>query len=187
MIRSHPLRTIAIGIVLVLLLAAGFVYAGVYNVAADEPHTRPVYALLDAARDRSIAVRATGVTVPSDLNTPARIRSGAGLYAEMCQGCHLGPGIAPTEMAQGLYPQAPHLAAGTDMTPAEEFWIIKHGVKMSGMPAWGKTHPDVLMWNMVAFLRQLPHLTPAQYAAITANAPADHDEQMQGAHPDHHD
>lgn len=54
--------------------------------------------------------------------------------------------------------------------PAETFWIIKHGVKMSAMPAWGATHDDRRMWAMVVFLQQLPRLTPAQYQILTARA-----------------
>ena len=64
--------------------------------------------------------------------------------------------------------------------PAETFWIIKHGIKMTAMPAWGKTHDDRLIWDMVAFVRKLPGLSPAQYQAITQNAPMDHDAMMKG-------
>ncbi len=63
---------------------------------------------------------------------------------------------------------------GTALTPAEEFWVIKHGIKMSGMAAWGKTHSDQLIWDMVAFLRRLPQLSPAVYAQMVKNAPAEH-------------
>src|SRR3546814_3671518 len=73
----------------------------------------------------------------------------------MCAGCHLGPGVERSELSQGLYPQAPELAKHSHLGPAEQFWIIKHGVKLSAMPAWGKTHPDPLIWDMVAFVRRL--------------------------------
>jgi hypothetical protein len=81
-------------------------------------------------------------------------------------------------MSQGLYPQAPQLARGNDHTPAQQFWIIKHGIKLSAMPAWGKTHNDELIWDMVAFLRQLPKMSPEQYKQVVASAPEDHDEMM---------
>lgn len=123
------------------------------------PHTRPVYALLEAVRDRSITVRASGITTPADLMMPARVSTGAGLYAEMCSGCHLGPGVGRSETSQGLHPQAPELAKPQNMCPAEQFWIIRHGVKLSAMQAWGKTHPDPLIWDMVAFVRTLPALS----------------------------
>ncbi|TPG14640.1 cytochrome c [Sphingomonas koreensis] len=163
---------------LIAVLLAAFIWFGVYNIAADAPHSRPIFALLGSLRDRSIAVHARGVTPPADLGTPDHVSAGAGLYAEMCQGCHLGPGVEKTEISQGLYPQAPELAKATDLTPAQQFWIIKHGVKLSAMPAWGKTHPDPLIWDMVAFLQKMPTLSTAQYKATIASAPADHDEMM---------
>ncbi|MDP9086184.1 MAG: cytochrome c, partial [Pseudomonadota bacterium] len=87
-------------------------------------------------------------------------------------------GVEKSEMSQGLYPQAPELAKAQDLTAAQQFWIIKHGVKLSAMPAWGRTHPDPLIWDMVAFVRKLPGMTPAQYKAAVASAPKDHDAIM---------
>src|SRR5204863_8211370 len=110
---------------------------------------------------------------------PERIRAGAGLYAEMCTACHLGPGIEPTEISQGLYPPAPQFARGDDLTAAEQFWTIKHGVKLTAMAAWGKTHSDELIWDMVAFIRQLPKMSPERYKATVASAPEDHEEMME--------
>ena len=97
----------------------------------------------------------------------------------MCTGCHLGPGIEPTELSQGLYPQAPELARGDDLSPAEQFWTIKHGVKLSAMPAWGKTHSDDLIWDMVAVVRQMPKLSSDQYKKLVASAPESHEEMME--------
>lgn len=93
------------------------------------------------------------VRPPADLKSSQRIAAGAGLYNEMCTGCHLGPGVERSELSQGLYPLAPELARGDDLTAAEQFWVIKHGVKLTAMPAWGKTHDDQLIWDMVAFIR----------------------------------
>ena len=162
----------------VAVLAAVFVYTGFYNIGADAPHNRIVYALIDNLRDRSIAVRARNIAVPADLNSPVRLATGAGLYAEMCSRCHLAPGMEKTEISQGLYPQAPELAGAALHSPAEKFWMIKHGVKMTAMPAWGRTHSDDLIWDMVAFVGKLPSLSPQQYKAMVASAPADHDEMM---------
>ena len=97
----------------------------------------------------------------------------------MCSGCHLAPGMKRTEISQGLYPRAPELRRGSNLTPAEEFWVVKHGVKMSGMPAWGVTHNDELLWDVVAFLRKLPELTADRYQALVKSAPRTHDEMMQ--------
>jgi mono/diheme cytochrome c family protein len=163
---------------LLLILGAGFVYFGIYNIAADAPHTPIVYSLLENLRDRSIAVHASGITLPADLNSPQRVAAGAGLYAEMCSSCHLGPGVERSELSQGLYPQAPELAKAQDLSPAQQFWVIKHGIKLSAMPAWGKTHPDPLIWDMVAFVRRLPSMSSEEYKRLVASAPGDHDEMM---------
>lgn len=64
------------------------------------------------------------------------------------------------------------------MTAAEEFWVIKHGIKATGMPAWGVTHSDDMLWDVVAFLRELPDLSPEEYHALSEKAPS-HDEVMQ--------
>jgi mono/diheme cytochrome c family protein len=96
-------------------------------------------------------------------------------------------------MSQGLYPPAPELARGIKHTPEQTFWIIKHGVKLTAMPAWGKTHDDDLIWDMVAFLQQLPKMNPQQYQAAVESAPKGHEEMMKGEGPDtasephHHD
>jgi mono/diheme cytochrome c family protein len=165
---------------LALLTGAAVVaiYAGLYNVAADVPHTQPVYWLLDTIRQRSVIARARDLVVPNDLDDANRISRGAGQYAEMCSGCHLAPGMKRTEVSRGLYPRAPELRHGSDLTPAEQFWIVKHGVKMTGMPAWGITHNDELLWDVVAFVRKLPELTAEQYEALVKNAPK-HEEMMQ--------
>ena len=181
--RSIAILIVALGVVAALAL---FIELGGYNVAADAPHTAPVRTFLDTVRRRSIAARAAGIVLPRDLGSPQRIQAGAGLYGEMCATCHGGPGLEKTELTQGLYPQPPDLARGSALTPAQQFWIIKHGVKMTAMPAWGRTHPDPLIWDMVAFLQRLPHLSAKQYRALVASAPEDHDEMMQEASEAHH-
>ena len=177
--RARRRWALVAGALLVLVGAAAVgIYAGLYNIAADVPHTQPVYWLFETVRDRSIAARARDIIVPNDLDDPNRISRGAGQYAEMCSGCHLAPGMKRTEISRGLYPRAPELRRKTDLTPAEQFWIVKHGVKMTGMPAWGITHEDELLWDVVAFVRRLPELTPDQYETLVKNAPK-HEELMQ--------
>jgi len=177
--RHLPSAAFVAALAVVLAVAATlFVWLGVYDIAADAPHTRLVFWLLERVRDQSVASHARSIAAPTDLTAPVRVSIGAGLYAEMCSGCHLAPGMEKTELSQGLYPQAPELAKGDDLTPAQQFWIVKHGVKLSAMPAWGRTHPDPLIWDMVAFVRKLPGMTPEQYKQAVASAPADHDEMM---------
>jgi mono/diheme cytochrome c family protein len=179
--KQFQVMKIALGaLALALGGSAIFVYGGVYNIAADAPHFTFVARILDVLRDQSIAVRAKSISAPGDLGDAKRIASGAGLYGEMCSGCHLAPGMERTEISQGLYPQAPELGKGSDLSPEQEFWVIKHGIKMTGMAAWGATHNDTLIWDMVAFLQKLPSLSASDYRTATKNAPEEHDDAMQG-------
>ena len=135
---------VAVALLVLIAAAAVGIYADLYNIAADVPHTHPVYWLLETMRDRSVEARARDIVVPNDLKDPNRISRGAGQYADMCSGCHLAPGMKRTEISQGLYPRAPELRRKTTLTPAEQFWVVKHGIKMTGMPAWGVTHDEDL-------------------------------------------
>jgi mono/diheme cytochrome c family protein len=170
---------LAAGAVLAVIVTAALVQMGSFDVAADTPHSQPVFWLMNTVRARSIAVRAAGTAVPSDLADSKRIASGAAQYDEMCSFCHLAPGMKRTEISRGLYPRAPELRRGSSLDPAEEFWVVKHGLKMTGMPAWGVTHNDELLWDIVAFLRKLPELTAEQYQTLVKRAPKSHDEIMQ--------
>ncbi len=168
-VTRKTLVTLAALPVVVVLAIGGYVWSGSYNVGADDPHTGPVYAVLETVRDRSIATRASRLQVPGDLQDPARITQGAGNYNAMCMGCHLAPGMAATEMSRGLYPAPPDLSKDT-VEAAAAFWVIKHGIKASGMPAWGESMADEYVWNMAAFLQELPKLSPEQYQAMVASS-----------------
>ncbi|KFL37888.1 c-type cytochrome [Arenimonas donghaensis] len=148
---------------------AGGVYFGAIHPGADQPHSSAVFKLIETARDRAIAVRSHDVVVPT-LGDEAQVLSGAGNYAAMCTTCHLAPGMAATELSQGLYPAPPALAELGAPDPARAFWVIKHGIKASGMPAWGKSMSDEYIWNMVAFLQKMPALSPEQYQALVASS-----------------
>ena len=155
-------------IFLAVTALVGFVYSGVYDIAADSPHHAITHWMLHTTMERSVARRATQINVPDNLNDAALIRSGAEHYGAMCVDCHMAPGRASSELREGLNPQPPELAYEVaDKTPAALFWITKHGVKMSAMPAWGKTHTDTDIWAMVAFMQKLPRMTPAQFNALT--------------------
>ena len=160
-------RSLVFLFVLSLIGIATYIYLGVYNVAADAPHSAFVYNVLELTRQRSIAARAVELKVPL-LEDPALIADGAGHYREMCTGCHLAPGVADSELRSGLNPTPPNLTQALNATPAEMFWAIKHGIKMSAMPAWGASHDDQTIWGIVAFVQKLPGMAPAQYEAMTA-------------------
>lgn len=150
----------------IMLVGVAVAWGGLYNVAADAPHWRATTVFLEQVRDRSVAARSATLVVPN-LADPALIRDGAGHYAAMCAGCHLAPGTVGSELRGGLNPQPPDLTAtGRTASPAADFWIIKHGLKMTGMPAWGVSHDDRSLWGLAAFVRQLPQLTAEEYRAL---------------------
>jgi mono/diheme cytochrome c family protein len=152
-------------LVLVVLGTAVFIWSGAYNIAADEPHWPLTEYAMETVRERSIAARASVVVVP-DLVDEAMIQSGAGNYDAMCVGCHLQPGVQRTELSNGLFPAPPNLSRRRIDDPAAAFWVIKHGMKMSGMPAWGKSMDDESIWGMVAFLQRLPDMSQERYEKL---------------------
>lgn len=166
------------------LVAAALVGMGTFNVAADRNENHPLGWLLRTVREHSVTARATAVAVPHDLADDRRIRRGAAEYAEMCVLCHAGPGVERSELSQGLSPPAPELTRDPSLSPAQQFWIIKHGIRMTAMPSWGATHDDKILWDIVAFLQQLPSLSAEQYRDMTKNAHEDHDE-MKDMHEGH--
>lgn len=174
----------AVASVLVLLVLAIvlFAYSGVYGVGADDPHTKPIFALLQTLRYRSIHVRSESLVVPN-LEDPKLILQGAGQYAAMCTGCHLRPGMKNSEIRPGLYPLPPNLSQ-QHVDPKDAFWTIKHGIKMSAMPAWGASHDDPTIWSMVAFLQKLPGMSTEEYLDTVRRAPPDTDMDMEGPDSD---
>lgn len=169
LITRHSSITVLVLAITGAVLLGLFVWLGLYNMAADDPHLKPTYNMLQTLRERSIAVRAGKLEVPLDLNTPERIRQGAGNYNAMCMGCHLAPGMGETELSKGLYPAPPNLTR-EEVEAAKAFWVIKHGIKASGMPAWGKSMDDAYIWNMAAFLQVLPKLDTQQYQALVESS-----------------
>jgi mono/diheme cytochrome c family protein len=163
--------------VVLLVILAIVIGSGVYDFAADSAHTALATNLIQFARERSIEVRTAGIKVPA-LTSPTMIREGAEHYDAMCVSCHLAPGTPENEMRPGMNPKPPRLASVPARNPTEQFWIVKHGLKMTAMPAWGTTHSDEEIWNMVAFLQRLPGMSAQQYRAMTQGAHGHH-EQME--------
>lgn len=173
-------------------IAAGVVFSGAVDVAADTPHFPLVFAALDTARDRAVERAASGIKVPGDLTDPARVRRGAGNYDAMCAQCHLHPGETDTEIRKGLYPVPPDLTraeppgeADEAAPAAERFWVIKHGLKATGMAAWGRGGlTDADIWDLAAFLEALPKMSPEDYRAVVLASGGHHHG---GFDTDHHD
>jgi hypothetical protein len=155
-------------IVVLILLGAGviaFAWSGIYNIAATEPHWGVTRDLIETVRDRSVAVRSR------DLKPPNKEAAHSGVatvihYQETCVACHGAPGLEPAEFASGLNPRPPELASDDalhDRSKAQVYWIIKHGLKMTGMPAQGFSHGDEQMWRLADLVLKLTDMSPQEY------------------------
>ena len=163
-------KEIGVGIAATIALTAigvvAFVGSGVYNIGADDYHTTVVLAAIQALRERSIAARADAIEVPR-LEDPSKISAGAARYSALCVDCHLAPGVMKSDLRKGLYPHPPNLVQEDVRDARRAFWTIKHGIKMSAMPAWGSTLNDEAIWDIVAFLRQMPRMSPETYQQLS--------------------
>ena len=155
---------IIIGIIAYFVVA----FTGAYQVGADTPHWGITKQAIGFLRDHTIERRAADIK-PPPLDDPAMIKLGAGHYAELCTVCHLAPGMGRSELRDGLYPKPPNLTRFAP-DPPEAFWVIKHGLKMTAMPAWGTTLDDHTIWTMVAYLQKQPRMSAAEFHSLTANA-----------------
>lgn len=174
-------KSLAAGMLLAFAIAAlamvAVVMGGLYDFSAEVEHTPAVRQVIDYARERSIARRSAGIPVP-DLSHREAIVKGAGNYEAMCAQCHLAPAMEATELSKGLYPVPPELAKNS-VAPSTVFWTVKHGIKASGMPAWGRSMSDEDIWNLVAFVQQLPRIDANQYRELVA---ASEGHSHKGAH-----
>ena len=159
-------------LVVALLVAAGlgFVYSGVYDVAATRPHSRAERWLLRTLMERSVRARADEVAAPP-AESDEILATGFHHYDEMCAVCHGAPGVERSEIGEGIEPEPPDLAekAG-DWTLPEIFWITSYGIKMAGMPAFGPTHSEDEIWGISMFTKRLPEIDAAEYARLRREA-----------------
>ncbi|MCC6534775.1 MAG: c-type cytochrome [Burkholderiales bacterium] len=173
--RFLRLRTaasaIAVFLVLLAASAAAVMYAGIYSVAATEQHLAPTFRLLDVGLRRSVERHARNIDEPL-LERDADLERGRACFIAHCEQCHGGPGVGRADFAKGLLPVPSSLAqASADWRPRELYWITSQGIKMTGMPAWEYRLDEHALWSLVAFLRQLPLLTPEQYQRERVRAP----------------
>jgi mono/diheme cytochrome c family protein len=168
----RSLLTLVIAALAASAVGAALLTLGVYDIAATNQHTRPVYWLLQRGMRQSVRFQARDITAPP-LTDPARARLGRALYDANCVRCHGAPGIAPESFALGMTPSPANLAyASREWPPAQLFWAIKHGMKMTGMPAWQFRLDDDELWAIVAFLQVMPRESPQEYrAAMPAARP----------------
>jgi mono/diheme cytochrome c family protein len=164
------LKTAGAIMIVVALGILGTAYSGVYNVAASSPHSTIVNWFFSTISHASVERRAEDIEVP-ELEDHALVLAGANDFSSMCAGCHGAPGKEPEAIGQGLNPPAPDLArSAAHLSTAELFWVTKHGIRMTGMPAWGASHDDDALWPVVAFMATLPELGADEYQALLASA-----------------
>src|SRR5665213_2512306 len=158
---------------LIVAIAAGvFFFGGFYSVAGTQEDMAPVKWALVQVRTASISHHATD-TPPANLGDPATIQAGAKTYVALgCANCHGGPGMDWAKFSEGLRPDPPDLKeVVVGRTPAELFWVIKNGINMTGMPSFGLAGAkDEDLWKIVAFLKQLPSVSEADFKSWTAPA-----------------
>ena len=164
----RAVRILAAVAVLGLVAAIGFIYSGWYDISATDEHLRPTYWTLETAMRRSVRERGERIAVPP-LQDPAMIARGVAAYRQHCVSCHGAPGVAPEPFALGMTPTPANLAHTAREWPAGDlFWVVKNGIKMSGMPAFEFRLREDELWTVVAFLKRLPQLSPEDYAALRA-------------------
>ena len=163
---TPTLRAFALLVAVVSVLGGAIVYSIVSGglSAHDEPgraeemlaRAMRRWATPQAMRDRSNPVQPT----------PEVINQALGHYADHCATCHANDGSGDTEIGRGLYPRVPDMRATNtqSLTDGELFSIIEHGIRLTGMPAWGNGTPEGERdsWGLVHFVRSLPKLTPEE-------------------------
>ncbi|WP_137392239.1 c-type cytochrome [Rhodoligotrophos defluvii] len=153
---------IAAAILLGLALVGGslFIWSGFYNVAASRDHFAITTWVLEVVRDQSIKARAEDIEAPPDLADPNLIKLGAAHYAGACAFCHGTPGQPRNPIVANMLPAPPDLSTSYEYDPKELYWIILHGLKYTGMPAWpGRGRGDEV-WPLVALVEYLKETRP---------------------------
>ena len=161
------LAVIGVLAILGVIAAAVFFFGGFYNVAATEEDPAVVNWALVHIRRASIARHATDMP-PLSLDDAAVVQEGARAFSERgCVNCHGAPGVNWAKFSEGLRPDLPDLKELVDeLRPQDLFWVVKHGIHMTGMPSFGLIEvPDREIWTIVAFLKKLPSVTEEDFKA----------------------
>ncbi len=146
-----------------VVVGAVVVMGGLYDVSASTQHTQAVYSLLEITFEQSVRRRARAIEAPA-LDAPALVERGALCFRDHCLACHGAPGVAPGPAGLAMQPAPGPLVDAARLWRARElYWITRHGIRMTGMPAWGHRLPDADLWALAAFLGRLPELSPAAW------------------------
>lgn len=157
-----------------LLAVGGFLVAasGVIPIKASSGHWAVTEWFLRFSMKRSLATHSLGIEVPNNLTDPNLVVKGAGHYEIGCRSCHGEPGLPQPRIASRMLPMPPALAPRIrESNPKKLFYVVKHGMKFTGMPAWPSPHRDDEVWAMVAFLLKYPELGPDEYRKLVQREP----------------
>jgi cytochrome c553 len=145
--------------------------SGIMPVKASSGHWEITNWVLSFASRRSVATNSLGISVPR-LDDPNLIRLGAAHYESGCQWCHGSPDERRPRVPLAMTPAPPYLPDSVDRWKDRElFYIVKHGIKFTGMPAWPSQVRDEDVWPVVAFLRAFPEIDADQYRQLAGRDP----------------
>jgi cytochrome c553 len=164
-IKRWLFRTVGL---LAVLGAGAFlvVVSGIVSIKASSGHWPITAWLLQFAKSRSVATHTLGIEAPA-LDDPSLVLKGATHYEIGCRPCHGNPDLQTPRIAQQMTPRPPYLPPRVpNWSPDELFYIVKHGIKFTGMPAWPAQQRDDEVWAMVAFLRRFPELSAEEYRRL---------------------
>jgi mono/diheme cytochrome c family protein len=156
--------------ILAAIAAGVFLFGGFYDAAAIDEQPAIVDWALANVRGASIARQATQ-TPPLSLEDPGIIQAGARAFAARgCVKCHGAPGVNWEKFSEGMRPYPADLKeTAPQRTAAEIFYVVKNGIKMTGMPSFGSTGvPDDEIWKIAAFVKKIPTATEADYKTWTS-------------------
>lgn len=150
----------------------GFIYSGLFDFRATSPHYPVVTWALHQTYQSTMEQMTANIAVAADLESPAGVAAGAKLYAANCAVCHGAPGVPRHAIGAGIYLDAPSLLKATRKNrPNQVFFVAKYGIKMTGMPAFGKSYGDDDLWALAAFLHKERGVSAEDYAALVKVAP----------------
>ncbi|SFP84724.1 c-type cytochrome [Tranquillimonas alkanivorans] len=144
-------------------------WSGLVSIAASSGHFAITRWFLGWTMENAVETQSMLIKKPEhiELDDPALIRRSAGHYATGCAACHGAPGVPQSPVVEQMTPSPPRLEEKVgDWSDEELFWIVKNGIKYSGMPAWPAPEREDEVWAQVAFLRALPGMTRAEYAEL---------------------
>ena len=144
-------------------------WSGLVSIAASSGHFAVTRWYLGWTMENAVETQSMLIVKPKDLNLddPALVRRSAGHYATGCAACHGAPGVPQSPVVKEMTPAPPRLEEKVNEWSDEElFWMVKNGIKYSGMPAWPAQERDDEVWAQVAFLRALPEMTRTEYAEL---------------------